>query len=128
MSEEKKTDKVTEEPKEKDTKTEDSEKTYSQKDFDRAVSKMRDNMMEKFKDYETNKSNLEDLENKLKEYQLKEKTEIERKEIELKEMQEKLINVTTEYDKQKKINLRNEVLSLGKYANLPDLLLYLVSK
>ena len=72
------------------------EKTFTQSDFDRIMAKKIKEIESKYSDYSETKLKYEELEKLQKEKELAEKSELE-----------------------KKINLRNEILSLGKYSSLP---------
>ena len=95
------------------------EKTFTQSDFDRIMAKKIKEIESKYSDYSETKLKYEELEKLQKEKELAEKSELEKREIKIQELSSKLEDSETKLSNQTKINLRNEILSLGKYSSLP---------
>jgi len=96
-----------------------STKMFTQSEFDQHIARERKKIEEKYKDYDTLKTQLEELMKEKKERELAKKSEVEKRDIQIQELTQKLTKIETEYLTEKKKNLRNEILSDPKFSVLP---------
>jgi predicted N-acyltransferase len=94
-------------------------KLFTQSDFDSRIALESKKLNDKYKDYEDVKNQLETLVNEKKEKELAEKSEIEKRDIQITELTQKMERLSGDYDKAVKQNIRNNVLNQSKYAKLP---------
>lgn len=107
------------EPVETTTDEKQTNKLFTQSDFDKMVAKKEKELQERYKDYETLKAEKEEL-SKLKAEQEQAKlSETEKLNLRIKELESNLNNVLNEKTGLEKRTLKMEVLSDPKYFNLP---------
>jgi hypothetical protein len=101
-------------PEEKETN-----KMFSQSEFDKHVAAAIRKEREKYKDYGNIKSEYEKMQKTLREKEMSEKSEYERLQIELDETKRQYAQEKSRAEEIMRHKKRSDVLSEGKYANLP---------
>jgi predicted RNase H-like HicB family nuclease len=97
-----------------------SNRTFTQSDFDKMVAKKEKELSDRFKDYEDLKTKAETFEKLKAEQEQAKLSEIEKANLRAKELEDKLNNLISEKTVLEKKTLKFEVLSDPKYSALPN--------
>jgi hypothetical protein len=95
-----------------------SNKTFTQSELDSMMSREKKKLESQYADYNEMKTKLDELVKEKEDKELAEKSEVEKKQVEIEKLTQKVNELSSEYETQKRLNLRNDVLSDTKYSKL----------
>lgn len=94
-------------------------RVFTQSDFDKMVSLEKRKIEEKYKDFDTIKSQYEELSKQAKERKDAEMSEIEKERSLRQKLEDEINKIKTDYNNQRQINIRAEILDMPEFRSLP---------